>query len=146
MAEGDLDAVMRLAAATPEAPHWSRSIYEAFLDGAEAKRILVAEHPVGLAGFIVGQIVADSCELEAMVVAPQHRRAGVGRALLAALTAWASSRHTSKMQLEVRCQNDSAIAFYERAGFTRDGLRRAYYHDPEEDAVLMSRDSSRLLD
>ncbi|MFZ0661311.1 MAG: GNAT family N-acetyltransferase [Acidobacteriaceae bacterium] len=132
---------MLLAAATPEAPHWEHPVYEAFLSsrGGPPRQILVGEHAGDLGGFIAGQITMDVCEIESIVVAFRHRRTGAGRALLDALIAWALKSGGSRLQLEVRLGNSSAITFYEQAGFSRDGLRRAYYHNPEEDAVLMSR-------
>ena len=140
MVAADLEPVRLLAAATPEAPHWEQPVYQAFLE-SEAdppRRIFVADISDELAGFVAGRITLDICELESIVVAQRQRRAGVGRALLDALSAWAGVSHASKIQLEVRSANHSAIRFYERSGFRRDGLRRGYYRRPEDDAVLMS--------
>ena len=136
----DLDPVRLLAAATPEAPHWEQPVYRAFLESKAGppRRMLVAEISGELAGFIAGQITLDVCELESVAVAPAHRRARVGSALLAALAAWAVESHASKIQLEVRSANNSAISFYEQSGFRRDGLRRGYYRRPDDAALLMS--------
>lgn len=137
-APGDLEAVMRLASAVPEAPHWSRSTYESFLDaGAPEKQAFVAEDASRVIGFVAGQIAADVCELESIVVDSCCRRSGVGKRLTAAWMAWARERGAVKAQLEVRCGNHAAINFYEHEGFQREGLRRKYYRDPEEDALLM---------
>ncbi len=43
----------------------------------------------------------------------------------------------SRIEIEVRAGNKPALCFYEHAGFGRDGLRRGYYRNPEEDALLM---------
>lgn len=136
-ASADLLAIQRLADATPEAPRWPSAVYESFL-AARAKRIFIAESAGALIGFIAGSLVLDVCELESIVVHPARRRAGTATALLAALKAWANHHNTSRLQLEVRAQNHSAVAFYLRSGFQQDGLRPAYYHDPPDDAILMS--------
>jgi len=43
------------------------------------------------------------------------------------------------MELEVRAGNETAVRFYERAGMVREGARRGYYRDPDEDALLMGK-------
>lgn len=136
----DLEAVKLLADAIPEAPHWESAVYRAYLESETGpqRRIFVAEDSGELAGFIAGQITFDICELESIVVDSDHRRAGVGSALLAALAAWAGESSVLKVQLEVRSANRSAISFYEGHRFCRDGVRRGYYRQPDDDALLMS--------
>lgn len=139
MTLGDLDAVTRLEAATAEAPHWERAAYEGFLsDDGPVKKIFVAEDGGRLLGFVATRMVVDVCELESIAVDSSARRAGVGKALLAALSKWAREHHAAHIELEVRAGNASAVCFYEHAGFRRDGSRRGYYQNPEEDALLMS--------
>jgi ribosomal-protein-alanine N-acetyltransferase len=135
----DLDQLMRLAAATPESPRWDRTIYENFLSPSDSpRRLFIAESGGSLTGFAAAQIIADICELESIAVAPAARRSGIGADLFATILEWARKHAVSRVQLEVRAGNAAAIAFYERAGFRRDGLRRGYYSDPPEDALLLS--------
>lgn len=139
MTSADLPAVMRLQGATPEAPQWKQEIFEGFLADVDLPRqIFVAKAGCLLAGFVAGRIAVDVCELESIVVDAQVRRAGVGKVLLARLLEWARSHQVSRVELEVRSKNDSALTFYEHAGFHRTGLRRDYYRNPDDDAVLMS--------
>lgn len=140
MTPHDLQAVMRLESETPEAPHWSRAIYERFLSADPArKRIFIAEEGGRLLGFVAGQLILDACELDSILVDIAVRRSGVGRVLLAAFLEWATAGHAIRVQLEVRSGNERAVEFYVRSGFAQDGLRPGYYRNPEEDAVLMSR-------
>ena len=139
MTLSDLDAVMCLEAATTEAPHWERAMYEGFLsDDGPVKQIFVAEDGDRLVGFVAARMVVDVCELESIAVDPSVRRAGIGKALIAALSKWVREHRAAHIELEVRAGNTSAICFYEHAGFRRDGSRRGYYQNPEEDALLMS--------
>lgn len=135
--QSDLAAIQCLAGDSPEAPHWPSTVYESFLTTG-AKRLFIAESTNVLTGFIAGSIVLDICELESVAVHPTRRRTGAATALLAALKFWAFEHRASRVQLEVRAENSSAIAFYLRAGFHQDGLRPGYYSDPPDDAVLMS--------
>lgn len=139
MTRDDLDAVRRLEAAAPEAPHWTLAVYEDFLsEETPEKRIFVADDGSRTQGFAAAQIIADVCELESIVVDAGARRIGQGTALLAALKEWARQNGAIRVELEVRAGNTPAAAFYERAGFSTDGRRRNYYSEPDEDAVLMS--------
>jgi [ribosomal protein S18]-alanine N-acetyltransferase len=143
MASGYIEAVLKLAAETPEAPHWDRSAYERisppWSEDPPSRAAWVAVNGPDLLGFAVAQLVAGVCELEFIVVAGASRRKGIGRSLLETVIDWSLASGAQKLQLEVRAGNESAIAFYESAGFIREGLRHRYYRDPEEDAVLMGK-------
>jgi RimJ/RimL family protein N-acetyltransferase len=75
-----------------------------------------------------------------LMVAPTHRRLGIGRGLLEEAVAWAREAGVRKIELHVFPWNEPAIALYERFGFEREGYRRAQYvRDGEElDAILMA--------
>jgi len=72
------------------------------------------------------------------VVASAQRRNGLGRDLLRFLLAEARAAGAIRLLLEVRTGNGAARALYRGLGFQEEGLRRRYYRDPVEDAVLMS--------
>jgi [ribosomal protein S18]-alanine N-acetyltransferase len=72
------------------------------------------------------------------VVARGWRDRGLGKSLLSESVRRAKEQGAFRLDLEVRASNSVAIRLYGRAGFRETGRRRAYYHDPEEDAVLMS--------
>jgi RimJ/RimL family protein N-acetyltransferase len=75
-----------------------------------------------------------------LMVAPSHRRRGIGRALLDRATAWGRESGIDKLELHVFPHNEPAIRLYEQFGFEREGLRRAHYRRGEKlvDAVLMA--------
>ena len=77
-----------------------------------------------------------------LMVASEHRRRGVGKALLEVAVDWARDAGIRKLELHVFPHNDAAIALYEGFGFRREGLRRAHYRRGAEylDAILMAFD------
>ena len=150
----DLDAVLALAAACPEAPRWQRSDYLPYLDpSAEAASLrrlaMVAVSGPEVLGFAIATLLLASpedapeenrCELESIAVRPALRRQGIGNALLRAVLAWAVESGARLLTLEVRASNAPAIRLYQRFGFVHQSRRPRYYTDPEEDALLMKMD------
>lgn len=141
----DVDGVVALEWKVPEAPHWSEAEYRSILEDGHhgVKRcLLVAEEHGALLGFVVGKVVgaARVAELESVVVAASARRVGMGRALCEAVIEWCCGQGAVSMELEVRAANSGAQALYEGLGFTVEGIRKRYYREPEEDAVLMRLD------
>ena len=71
------------------------------------------------------------------MVAPEHRREGVGRALMISLLSKAKALGMTCSTLEVRISNEAAILLYEDLGYVRVAVRKGYYPDNQEDAVIM---------
>jgi len=142
MAGRDLDAVMAIESQSDSAPHWKDSEYLASIEPDSdlpfKRRAMVAEVYGEVVGFAILRLVADEAELESIVVAPNWRGRGLGRLLLAEGARQVKELGAGRLDLEVRASNAAAIRLYRGAGFAETGRRRAYYHDPEEDAVLMS--------
>ena len=84
-------------------------------------------------------------EIARIAVIDEMKRQGVGHALMLALKAWSKEHQIAKVLLDVRESNQAAGAFYAREGFINDGVRKAFYQDPKEDAVLMSLEIDCLL-
>jgi RimJ/RimL family protein N-acetyltransferase len=76
-----------------------------------------------------------------LMVAASHRRRGVGRALLEAAEDWARTARIRKLELHVFPHNEPAIHLYEKAGYVREGYRRAHYARAGTyvDAILMAK-------
>jgi ribosomal-protein-alanine N-acetyltransferase len=132
----DADAVMAIAAQTPEAANWSKESYVKFAcEACSLALVLEADGQIG--GFLLGRLVADQAELLNLAVVAEQRRQGAGTALLAkALEEWRSLGAKSAY-LEVRESNTGAIAFYDKYGFAKTGLRKGYYRAPDEAALTM---------
>lgn len=82
-------------------------------------------------------VVFDEAHITNVAVAPEHRRQGYGRALMAEMFRAALLRGASSMTLEVRESNLGAQALYLGLGFEKAGRRRRYYSDTGEDAFIM---------
>jgi ribosomal-protein-alanine N-acetyltransferase len=99
----------------------------------------VAETGAGeVIGMIVTWVIIDEAHIATIAIHPEHRRAGIGRRLLARglLAAWERGARTAF--LEVRKSNAAAQAMYQQFGFAVSGVRPRYYQDNFEDALLMT--------
>ena len=76
--------------------------------------------------------------IDNIAVFPQYRGRGVGRAVTQALIEKAKENGGAFITLEVRASNTPAIALYTSLGFETAGVRKRFYTDPEEDAVIMT--------
>ncbi|MGI9557706.1 MAG: ribosomal protein S18-alanine N-acetyltransferase [Solirubrobacterales bacterium] len=133
LAYSDLPSVLSIERQSFPAP-WSLAMF--VLELSKPSTIcLAAGDDEGLVGYLVCSRYADVWHLMNVAVAPRRRRHGIARSLLARLfdDAGADARYT----LEVRASNSSAIEMYERLGFRHSGVRKRYYHDNGEDALIM---------
>ena len=99
---------------------------------------LVAEKAGRRVGYLLAYQAADEIEIARVAVVEEVKRQGVGTALMKKLQEEGTQRKARKILLDVREKNHMAQAFYEKIGFKEDGIRKRFYTEPEEDAVLMS--------
>ena len=141
--------------ALQEAPYAFGSTYarEAQFDHAEwAKRVerwngergvgflaMDGATACGIAGSLLDENDPTRAQLVSMWTAPTHRRLGIGRLLVDAVLDWARTRNVHALLLMVTSNNDSAIRFYERLGFTKTGRTEPYPNDASVFEVEMSR-------
>ncbi len=107
---------------------------------------LMAEDSTGPRGFVLARVVAGEAEILTIAVDPDHRRSGLGQALLAAASELATQQGGEALFLEVSVDNLAALALYEKARFVRVGLRRGYYTGPDGrpvDALVLRRNLNK---
>ena len=128
-------------AKNPAAAQWPESEYTRLVEDPRSF-ILVAEletmTPAKVLGFAAFCRIIDEAELRNIAVDPAHYHQGVGSAILAEGRRRLLEAGAKRVFLEVRQSNKAALALYYSAGFGLHSQRKDYYHDPREDAYVLS--------
>jgi ribosomal-protein-alanine N-acetyltransferase len=135
MTPRDLDQVMLIEQEAFSLP-WSRQSYENELKNQYAN-YLVIDYQGDVGGYGGIWVVFDEAHITNVAVASSFRGRGWGRALMLELEALARRKRAVRILLEVRPSNRAAIAMYHGLGFMVSGLRKQYYSDNNEDAIVM---------
>jgi ribosomal-protein-alanine N-acetyltransferase len=122
---------------------WSDAMFWSELAEPDTRTYVVAEDEDALVGY-AGLLAYDDNEayVQTIGVAASHQRRGIGRRLLTVLLDVAHDRGCRHVDLEVRADNDPAIALYREHGFEPVGIRRHYYQPSGADALVMRREDS----
>jgi [ribosomal protein S18]-alanine N-acetyltransferase len=134
----DLPAIERIERRSYPTP-WSRTMFAGELSKPSSLCFGAYEDDLLRAYLIVARYV-DAWHVMNVAVDPAARRQGIARALLEHLFAETADDATRGYTLEVRVSNAEAIRVYERLGFVSTGIRRGYYTDNREDALIMWRE------
>ena len=138
--EGDAAAVAMLDRTCQGHP-WTAGHFRDELTRGDTGFARVLEDPeVGVVGYLCAWLVADELHIGTVGVDPEVRRRGLGRGMLSQAHAWAAHRGATAAHLEVRASNAAAIHMYLSLGYRQVGVRRAYYADNGEDALLLFAD------
>lgn len=138
LAREHLDGVMAVETAAFPVP-WSRRMFEEEI-GRPFSDVLVALEGARVVGYSVCWTVGEESHLLNLAVTPAVRRRGVGTRMLRECLRRAARAGAARIHLEVRASNGPAIAMYRKEGFRPVGIRRGYYTDNGEDALLLSRE------
>lgn len=116
---------------------WSEAAFAAALEDEKAITLAAFCGDV-LCGFITGVYLLDTADIYSVAVSENYRKKGVGKLLLEEFFS-ALPDDVQAVNLEVRESNIPAIKLYEKTGFQSVGLRKNFYQDPQENAVLMTK-------
>ena len=136
----DLNAIEEIERSSYPTP-WSRSMFASEL--AKPSSICLGAFDRSndnLVGYLVISRYVDAWHVMNVAVAPPHRRHGIATTLLERLFELTAGRSRRGYTLEVRVSNAGAIRLYEELGFRPRGVRRGYYTDNREDALIMWKD------
>jgi ribosomal-protein-alanine N-acetyltransferase len=136
----DVPRLMEIASHSPTAARWNQQAYAKLFapDAPPGLVALVIEEDAQIMGFLAGRQVADDeWEIENVAVSGPARRRGLGSRLLGEFMDLIRSRRGKQVFLEVRASNRAALALYEKWAFVEAGVRKSYYQDPAEDALVL---------
>jgi ribosomal-protein-alanine N-acetyltransferase len=135
-----IEEIERISYPTP----WSRSMFA----GELAKPSSICFGAIDserdeLVGYLIISRYVDAWHVMNIAVAPEYRRQGIARRLMERLFEVTARDARRGYTLEVRVSNEAAIRLYEELGFRARGIRRGYYTDNREDALIMWKDPVR---
>ncbi len=136
---GDLDGIDSIEQRAYPTP-WSRAMFASEL-AKPTSICLGAFEGEELVGYIVNSRYVDAWHVMNVAVDPDRQRRGIATRLLERLFEVTRDDERRGYTLEVRVSNEGAISLYETLGFEARGLRRGYYTDNREDALIMWRDA-----
>jgi [ribosomal protein S18]-alanine N-acetyltransferase len=132
-----IEAIEQRAYPTP----WSRSMFASEL-AKPTSICLGAFEGDDLLGYVINSRYVDAWQIMNVAVDPDRRRRGIATRLLERLFELTRDDERRGYTLEVRISNEDAIRLYEQLGFEPRGIRRGYYTDNKEDALIMWRESA----
>jgi ribosomal-protein-alanine N-acetyltransferase len=136
----DLTAIEKIERESYPTP-WSRSMFAGELAKPSSISLGAFDPEKGdLLGYLIISRYVDAWHVMNLAVAPAHRRRRIATTLLERLFELTSGEGRRGYTLEVRVSNEVAIKLYGQAGFRPRGIRRGYYTDNREDALIMWRD------
>jgi ribosomal-protein-alanine N-acetyltransferase len=138
MGSPDLADIIEIERASFAYP-WSSSFFlqELKVTCARSLLALVGERPIG---YIIYWMLPREIDIHNLAVHPAYRRRGIGKALLEAVINQARREDVTRVTLEVRKSNVAAQKLYHSLGFLANGVRKRYYSDDGEDALVMALD------
>ncbi len=131
----DCEAVYEIFTQCFHEPWSLDSVREMFL--VKGYYNLVAEENGVICGYIGIKAVLDEADIVNVAVSPKFRRRHIAATLVRKILSLAKNEGITTIYLEVREHNMPAIHLYENAGFIKTGLRKNYYVEPKENAILM---------
>ena len=129
----EVSKLERLCFPTP----WSQEAFRIEVERNRCARYFVVSDNSKLIGYGGMWLVVDEAHITNIAVHPDHRRQGTGRLIMKTLIEEAVRLGMTRMTLEVRVSNKAAINLYQSLGFEKGGLRKGYYANDGEDALIM---------
>jgi [ribosomal protein S18]-alanine N-acetyltransferase len=136
MTLNDIDEVLTIEKASFTLP-WSREAFYNELVHNHYAKYIVMEHNNHIIGYCGMWVVIDEAHITNVAVLPEYRGKKLGEALMRNVMETAKQLGATTMTLEVRVSNHVAQSLYRKLGFLNGGIRKQYYPDNQEDALVM---------
>jgi [ribosomal protein S18]-alanine N-acetyltransferase len=136
MKEEDIDQILEVEHASFTTP-WSREAFYNELHNNKFAVYIVLEEDNKVVGYCGAWIVIDEAHVTNVAILPGYRGRKLGEALLKEMMSVATEMGAKSMTLEVRVTNQVALSLYRKLGFQDGGIRKNYYSDNQEDALVM---------
>lgn len=138
MERQDIDAVFEIEKASYGIHHWTKEAFINELDNNIANYFVAQNQETKeIVGYLGSWFIVDECHITNVSVNPEFRRKNIASKLIKTLIDECYAKMIKYITLEVRVSNDAAIALYEKFGFKSIGVRKKYYQDNNEDALIM---------
>jgi len=137
MTKEDLSGVLEVSSLSLK-ESWNIDSYSSELSNPLAK-YLIAKVNNQIVGFAGVWVIIDEGHITNIAVHPNFREKGIGTTLLQSLIDHLEDWGCNSLTLEVRSSNDAAKGLYKKFGFLEEGIRKKYYNDNDEDALIMWR-------
>ncbi|HBY21660.1 MAG: ribosomal-protein-alanine N-acetyltransferase [Clostridiales bacterium GWE2_32_10] len=135
MTNGDINDIVELEKKSFHNP-WTKEMFENELMHDNVY-YFIAEHNNNLIGYVGFWHIVDEAHVTNICVDSSAQRNGVGMLMMGHLIDFCKSKNIIGVTLEVRKLNEKAINFYHKLGFKNEGIRKNYYSNPQEDAIIM---------
>jgi ribosomal-protein-alanine N-acetyltransferase len=132
----DIDSLFDIEVKSFTTP-WSRTAFEAEMQDNDLACYLVVEEAGKVVAYAGMWLIVDEAHITNVAVLTDYRGKGVGQILMQSMIQAAKERGAVSMTLEVRPSNHAALHLYTKLGFVQRGIRRHYYTDNKEDALIM---------
>lgn len=132
----DLEGICNVEIRSFTAPWTKDAFYNEFVQNHFAHYLVLVDE-----GMIIGYcgvwIIIDEAHVTNIAILPEYRGRKLGESLLKQVMNYAQLNHAKSMSLEVRVSNNVARNLYKKLGFQEGGIRKGYYQDNYEDAIVM---------
>ena len=136
MTTADIENVIAIERVSFQFPWSVRFFFEELQ--VECARSVLAEVEGRIVGYVLFWLLSEEVDIHNIAVHPEFRRHGIGRGLLEQVVAAARHQKYTRVTLDVRRSNTHAQRLYKSFGFTLRGVRKGYYSDNGEDALVMA--------
>jgi ribosomal-protein-alanine N-acetyltransferase len=136
MRRGDIKEIIEIEKASFQDP-WREDAFYNELYNKDISIFLVMEVDGKVVGYGGMWVIKDEAHIVNLAIHPQYRRQGLGQKLMKVLFEKAEKRGVQRITLEVRASNIVAQNFYKKLGFQEIAIRKKYYRDTKEDAIVM---------